>query len=93
MTTLRYHNTGGALGGGSAQHSVLYAEFKTGNLDLGAVDFDDGPNDFVEVYDAHADPWMMDNLRDAQTPPHWIDLDELHAAAMAWYTCAGSSCP
>ena len=70
----------------------MYAEFKTGNLDLGAVDFDDGANDFIEVYDVHADPWQMDNLRDALTPK-WINLDELHGAAMAWYQCAGESCP
>ena len=66
----------------------LYAEFATGDQSKVSINF--APPDFVEIYNATRDPWMMNNLRgtlDAKTRAALHD--ELHA----WFRCAGEACP
>lgn len=69
--------------------NTLYAEFMTGDMTDGDVDF--SKTDFVEYYNVTADPWEMDNLAAAGAAPGV--LAERHAALRRWYSCAGASCP
>jgi hypothetical protein len=46
--------------------------------------------DFVEYYNAAADPWMMKNL--AKSAPA-ASLAAMKAELHQWYACAGSAGP
>lgn len=82
-----------ALRGSTAGRSnVLYAEFQTGSQRTADVNF--SSPDFRELYDMDTDPWSMNNL---VYGPHAQagaigEVPQLHAALMAWYSCAGKDC-
>ncbi len=66
----------------------LYAEFATGGQSKGpSIDFK--KPDFVEIYNATADPWMMNNLR-GTLPPATVGCAR---SCTAWFRCAGDACP
>jgi len=67
--------------------NTLYAEFQTGDLATGSVDF--SRTDFVEYYDLAVDPWEMRNLF-SSTPA--AVLSPLHSRLHRWAACAGPSC-
>ena len=73
---------------GSAFGDTLYAEFQTGEQNVADVNFT--AVDFVEAYDAAADPWMMRNLANS-TPA--ASLAAMSAELHRWFACAGDACP
>ena len=71
-----------------AEADLLYAEFQTGDLSDGPIDFT--RVGFHELYHAAADPWMVQNAYN-RTPAK--RTAELHRRLHAWLACAGISCP
>jgi len=69
------------------EENTLYAEFQTGDLTYGPVDFTSP--DFVEFYDVAKDPWQMKNLANKTDAKR---LQEMHEKVHAWLKCAGDSC-
>lgn len=69
-------------------HNTIYAEFQSGDLTTGNVQFD--LVDFVEHYDVSQDIWQMHNL--AHSLPE-ARRASLHERLHKWYRCSGSSCP
>jgi len=78
---------------GSTLGDTLYAEFQYGSQIKRNISFD--AVDFVELYNATADPWMMKNLAAGAdgkiAPPSKHPL--LHAALRKFFECKGSTCP
>lgn len=72
----------------SMHAGTLFAEFMHGDANYNVMDFA-APN-FRELYNASADPWMMDNLVRA-TPE--ATLRALHEKLHAWFACSGAECP
>ncbi|KAL3927810.1 MAG: hypothetical protein SGPRY_002661, partial [Prymnesium sp.] len=65
----------------------LYAEFQTGEQDMGEVDFSRPPS-FVEFFNVTRDPWQMQNLRSATSRFQQTIRDRLHTSL----ACTGKSC-
>ena len=67
--------------------NTLYVEYKTGNLDQAAIEFD--KVDFVEMYDLATDPWQQKNIEKESPVAKKAALkQELHR----WYECKGDAC-
>jgi len=68
---------------------TVYAEYQTGNENLGDIKFD--KIDFVEHFHVAKDPWQMINLvKNASLDE---ERKELHAKVHLWLQCSGVSCP
>jgi len=68
--------------------NTLYAEFQTGDLSSGDVDF--AGVDFKEYYDMEKDPWQMNNLANHTSQ---AKLESMHGMLHRWFKCAGDQCP
>lgn len=68
---------------------TLYAEYQTGNLNDGNIDFE--TVDFVEHYHVSTDPNQLTNL--ASDPERATERQELHDRLRSWLSCAGPTCP
>ena len=73
---------------GTPGGNVLYAEFQSGDLSKGEINFDQV--DFTEYYNIATDPWQMNNLAGEISVR---DARELHTRLHMWLGCAGDACP
>lgn len=72
----------------SAFGNTMYAEFQTGNLNKGPIEFT--TPDFYEFYDVSNDTWMMNNLYNHTSR---ATIQAHHDALQTFFTCAGDTCP
>lgn len=84
-------------GRGGAPRDTLYAEFKQGNLDAGAIDFTSPTHH--EFFDVATDTWQVDNLYyeddegTVRATARAELFDELRSELRSWLSCAGDACP